>query len=215
MSAFAQVMAAVAADMAARHDELNRLDAAAGDGDLGNTVTIAAQAIRACVDANDDGDPAALLRCCGTDVATAAPSTTGTLTARAMLGAARAIGAAGSEAPVRLLHVGFAAALAAIQAAGKAVPGDKTMIDALAPAVAALREQADADAPLPAALATAAAAARLGAEQTKDMTARAGRARWLAERSHGTEDAGARFVALVLESAANRVQDTHAEPGSR
>jgi dihydroxyacetone kinase len=208
-------MAAVAADMAARHDELNRLDAAAGDGDLGNTVAIAAQAVRACVDASDDGDPAALLRRCGTDVATAAPSTTGTLTARGMLGAARAIGTAGSEPPVRLLHVGFAAALAAIQAAGKAMPGDKTMIDALAPAVAALSEQADADAPVPDALAAAAAAARLGAEQTKDMTAKAGRARWLAERSHGTEDAGARFVALVLESAASRVQDLHAEPGSR
>lgn len=208
-------MAAVAADMAARHDELNRLDAAAGDGDLGNTVAIAAQAVRACVDPSDDSDPAALLRRCGTDVATAAPSTTGTLTARGMLGAARAIGAAGGEPPVRLLHIGFAAALAAIQAAGKAVPGDKTMIDALAPAVAVLSEQADAHAPLSDALAAAAAAARLGAEQTKDMTAKAGRARWLAERSHGAEDAGARFVALVLESAASRVQDLHTEPGSR
>jgi hypothetical protein len=51
-------MAAVAADMAARHDELNRLDAAAGDGDLGNSVAIAAQAIRACVDASDESSQA-------------------------------------------------------------------------------------------------------------------------------------------------------------
>jgi dihydroxyacetone kinase len=215
VSAFAEVMAAVAADMAARHDELNRLDAAAGDGDLGNTVAIAAQAVRACVDASDDGDPAVLLRRCGADVATAAPSTTGTLTARGMLGAARAIGIAGSEPPVRLLYVGFAAALAAIQTAGKATAGDKTMIDALAPAVEALSEQADADAALSEALAAAAVAARLGAEQTKDMTAKAGRARWLAERSHGAEDAGARFVALVLESAASRMRDLHTEPGTR
>jgi dihydroxyacetone kinase len=132
-----------------------------------------------------------------------------------MLGAARAVGTAGGEPPVRLLLVGFAAALAAIQAAGKAEPGDKTMIDALAPAVAALSEQADADAPLPDALAAAAAAARLGAEQTKDMTAKAGRARWLAERSRGAEDEGARFVALVLESAARRGHDLHTEPGAR
>jgi dihydroxyacetone kinase len=211
VSTLGALIAAVAADMAARHDELNRLDAAAGDGDLGNNVAIAAQAVRTCVDASDDSDPAVLLRRCGTDVATSAPSTTGTLTARAMLGAARAIGTAGNEPPVRLLHAGFAAALAAIQAAGKAEPGDKTMIDALAPAVAALSEQADADAPLPDALAAAAAAARLGAEQTKDMTAKAGRARWLAERSHGAEDAGARFVALVLESAASRVQSLQAD----
>lgn len=205
MSTLAEVMAAVAADMAARHDELNRLDAAAGDGDLGNTVTIAAQAVRAAVDASADADPATLLRRCGTDVATAAPSTTGTLTARGMLGAAQAISTADSQSPVRLLYLGFAAALAAIQGAGKAAPGDKTMIDALAPAVAALSEHADAHAPLSDALAAAAGAAALGAEQTKDMTAKAGRARWLAERSHGAEDAGARLVALVLESAASRV----------
>jgi dihydroxyacetone kinase len=209
VSTLAEVMAGVAADLAARHDELNRLDAAAGDGDLGNTVVSAAQAVRAAVDASDDTDPAALLRRCGTDVATAAPSTTGTLTARGMLGAARAIGTAGNEPPVRLVSAGFAAALAAIQAAGKAAPGDKTMIDALAPAVAALNEHADAGAQLPDALSAAAAAATLGAEQTKDMTAKAGRARWLAERSRGAEDAGARFIALVLQSAASRVQDMH------
>jgi dihydroxyacetone kinase len=199
--------------MAAHHDELNRLDAAAGDGDLGNTVTIAAQAVRAAIEVIDDTDPAALLRKCGTDVATAAPSTTGTLTARGMLGAARAIGAAGNEPPVRLVYLGLAAALAAIQAAGKAAPGDKTMIDALVPAVAALGEQAEAGAQLPDALAAAAAAARLGAEQTKSMTAKAGRARWLAERSQGAEDAGARFIALVLESAASRVHDLHGKRG--
>ncbi len=207
MSALADVMKGVAADMAGRQDELNRLDAAAGDGDLGNTVAIAAQAVRAAIDGSDDADPAALLRRCGTDVATAAPSTTGTLTARGMLGAARAIGGAPGEPPVRLLYLGFAAALAAIQAAGKAAPGEKTMIDALAPAVAALSDHADAGAQLSDALSAAAAAARLGAEQTKDMTAKAGRARWLAERSQGAEDAGARFVALVLESAASRAHE--------
>jgi dihydroxyacetone kinase len=209
VSTFAEVMAGVAADMTARHDELNRLDAAAGDGDLGNTVAIAAQAISVAVNASDDVGPAALLRRCGSDVATAAPSTTGTLTARGMLAAARAIGTAGSEPPVRLLYLGFAAALAAIQAAGKAEPGDKTMIDALAPAVTALGEHADADAQLRDALSAAAAAAARGAEQTRGMTAKAGRARWLAERSRDAEDAGARFVAFVLQSAANRVHDMH------
>jgi dihydroxyacetone kinase len=64
---------------------------------------------------------------------TGAPSTTGTLTARGMLGAARAIGMAGSQPPVRLLYLGFAAAPAAIQSAGKAAPGEKTLIDALVP----------------------------------------------------------------------------------
>jgi dihydroxyacetone kinase len=195
--------------MAGYHDELNRLDAAAGDGDLGNTVTIAAQVVAAAVDASRDTSSAALLRRCGTDVATGAPSTAGTLTARGMLAASRAIGgAAGDEPPVRLLYLGFEAALVAIQSAGKAEPGDKTMIDALAPAVAALGSQAEAGAELTSALTAAAAAAALGAEQTRGMTARAGRGRWLAERSQGAEDAGARFVALVLQSAASRLRES-------
>jgi phosphoenolpyruvate---glycerone phosphotransferase subunit DhaL len=215
VSTLAEAMAGVAADMTARRDELNRLDAAAGDGDLGNTVAIAAEAIRAALNASDDADPAALLRRCGSDVATAAPSTTGTLTARGLLAAARAIGTAESEPPVRLLYLGFAAALAAIQAAGKAALGDKTMIDALAPAVTALSEHADAGAQPSDALSAAAAAATLGAEQTRGMTAKAGRARWLAERSRGAEDAGARFVALVLQSAASRLHDVCGEPRPR
>jgi hypothetical protein len=200
-------MAGVATDVAACHDELNRLDAAAGDGDLGNTVVMAARAVQLAVDESGDADAAALLRRCGTDVATGAPSTSGTLTARGLLGAARAVGSAGDEPPVRLLHTGFAAALTAIQTAGKAAPGDKTMIDALAPAVAALGEHAEAGSEMADAIAAAAAAAEAGAEQTKDMTPQAGRARWLAERSHGAEDAGAHLVALVLASAARRLRD--------
>src|SRR5215470_13373154 len=87
-------MERVADGAAAAHDELNRLDAAAGDGDLGNTVALAAKAVRASIEADRDANPAALLRRCGTDVATSAPSTSGTLTARALLAAGRAVGAA-------------------------------------------------------------------------------------------------------------------------
>ena len=212
MSTLGEVIEGVAADVAACHDELNRLDAAAGDGDLGNTVVLAAQAVRAAVEASPDAEPAALLRQCGTDVATRAPSTTGTLTARALLAAARAVGgeaaadSGASRSAVPVVHAAFAAALTAIKAAGKAAAGDKTMIDALEPAVAALSAAADAGSALPEALSAAAAAARHGAELTRDMTPQAGRARWLAERSQGSEDAGARLVALVLESAAARLQ---------
>lgn len=203
MSTLADVVEEVAAGVAAAHDELNRLDAAAGDGDLGNTVVLAAQAVRASVDADRDASPAALLRRCGTDVATSAPSTSGTLTARALLAAGRAVDSADQAKPVvGVVALAFEAALAAIQSAGKAAPGDRTMLDALAPAVAELTQQADAGASVPQALAAAAAAARRGAEATRDMTPRAGRARWLAERSKGTEDAGAHFVADVLRLAA-------------
>ena len=215
MSTLAEVMAGVAVDMTAFHDELNRLDAVAGDGDLGNTVSVGAKAVLAAIDASHDADQATMLHRCGTDLATGAPSTVGTLTARGMLAAARALGTASGESPVMLLHRGFAAALAAIQSAGKAAPGDKTLIDALAPAVTALSVRAEAGSPLPQALSAAAAAARLGAQHTRDMTPRAGRARWLVQRSQGAEDAGAHFIALVLESAARRLDDMHEGPAPR
>lgn len=203
MSTLAEVLAQVADALTAAHDELNALDGAAGDGDLGNTASLAAGAIRAAIAAEPDADPAALLRRCGTDVATSAPSTSGTLTARALLAAGKAAAAAGPDDPaIGVLATGFDAALAAIGKAGRAAPGDRTMLDALAPAAAELSSQAQAGAGISAAMAAAAQAARRGAEATKDMTPRAGRARWLAERSRGTQDAGARLVALVLATAA-------------
>jgi dihydroxyacetone kinase len=204
VTTLADVLDRVADGVVAAHDQLNRLDAAAGDGDLGNTVVLAAQAVRASIGADRNASPAALLRRCGTDVATSAPSTSGTLTARALLAAGRAVGSVDqAESPVQVVALGFEAALAAIQSAGKAAPGDRTMLDALAPAVAELTSQAEAGASMLQALAAAAAAARLGAEATRDMTPRAGRARWLADRSKGTEDAGAHLVALVLGLAAD------------
>lgn len=204
MSTLADVLDQVADGVTAAHDELNRLDAAAGDGDLGNTMSLAAQAVRASIRADRDASPAALLRRCGTDVATSAPSTSGTLTARALLAAGRAVGSADqTESPARLVALGFEAALAAIQSAGKAAPGDRTMLDALAPAVAELTSLADAGASVPQGLAVAAAAARKGAQATTGMMPRAGRARWLGERSKGTEDAGAHLVAVVLGIAAD------------
>ena len=211
MTALAQVIDDIADGVAAAHDELNRLDAAAGDGDLGNTVVAVAKAIRAAIASDPSAAPAALLGQCGTEIAIAAPSTAGTLIARALLAASGAITSAPAGPPVAVLHTAVAAATTAIESAGKATVGDKTMLDALAPAAEALSAQAQAGAELPAALSAAAAAARRGAEETKKLTPRAGRARWLAERSKGTEDAGAHLVALVLELAASSLHN-HAGP---
>jgi dihydroxyacetone kinase-like protein len=99
----------------------------------------------------------------------------------------------------------FSAALRAglegVVARGKAEPGDKTMYDALAPAVdaldAALAEPVD----LPAALARALDAAVAGRDATIPMLARKGRASYLGERSVGHQDPGATTVALLLQAA--------------
>jgi len=86
-------------------------------------------------------------------------------------------------------------------ARGKAVVGDKTMIDALVPAVAALRSSEDD--PLETALARTVDAARSGAESTIPLVARKGRASYLGERSAGHLDPGAASSVLLLETLAS------------
>ena len=94
------------------------------------------------------------------------------------------------------------AGLAGIQQRGKANLGDKTLLDALAPAVDALQAAAANGRDLPTAFADAAAAAAAGAAATSAMRARVGRAGWLADRSEGHPDAGATLIALLFESVA-------------
>src|SRR5437763_1166240 len=167
---WSDTLAATATAAIAGAATLNQLDAVAGDGDLGVTVTAAANALLAIqpeVAALETQDPAAALRRCGSEVARKAPSTCGTLLATGLLRAARAASEPGyAAAPdVARLAVLLAAAQAGIQERGKSAPGDRTLLDALAPAVDALRAAEGAG--LPEALRRAAAAAQAGAEETK------------------------------------------------
>ncbi len=97
------------------------------------------------------------------------------------------------------------AGLDGVMRRGKAVEGDKTMVDALAPAVASLEDSAAKDLPLGEALRLGAAAAHDGARATLDMVARRGRASYLGERSVGHLDPGAISSALILDSAARHI----------
>ena len=83
---------------------------------------------------------------------------------------------------------------------GAAAPGDKTMVDALAPAVAALRSSIAAGEPLERALAAAAAAAEAGARATIPLQARKGRASYLGKRSIGHPDPGATSTAIIVRA---------------
>jgi phosphoenolpyruvate---glycerone phosphotransferase subunit DhaL len=91
------------------------------------------------------------------------------------------------------------AGLRAVSRQTKARPGDKTMMDALVPAVQAVTEAAGAGKTIAQSLDDAASAARLGAESTRDLVARYGRARSLGERTRGYPDAGATTVALIFK----------------
>jgi dihydroxyacetone kinase-like protein len=113
---------------------------------------------------------------------------------------AAAAGIDGAPASVSRLRECADAALAGVQALGKARPGDKTIVDALAPVAAALAGSEAAGAGLPDAAAAAVAAALAGAEATTGMVATLGRASRLGARSLGSADPGARSFALVLQA---------------
>jgi dihydroxyacetone kinase-like protein len=107
-------------------------------------------------------------------------------------------GAPGPELDRNTFADALAQGLAAVQARGGAKPGDKTMIDALAPASDAAARADDLDA----ALGAAAQAAEAGAEATREMIATTGKAKTLGERSVGHVDPGAISLSILLSAFA-------------
>jgi dihydroxyacetone kinase-like protein len=99
------------------------------------------------------------------------------------------------------------AALNGVIMRGKAEVGDKTMVDALTPAVAVLKQSVPDGQPINKALELSAEAARQGMEATIPLVARKGRASYLGERSAGHQDPGATSSFLILQAAANTWKD--------
>ena len=93
-----------------------------------------------------------------------------------------------------------------IQSIGSAQVGDKTLLDALVPGIAAFNAATAAGKPFTEALDDLVAAAEKGRDSTKNMVAKVGRASRLGERSRGVQDAGATSCALILRSLASAVQ---------
>ena len=202
----AAIEAAADAVEAAR-DELGRLDAVAGDGDHGMTMSIGARAVRAKLAELPEATGAELL----TQVALAMGSVGGAIgpiyaTALIrMAGTLRGLAAGPAPTVVARATACAEAAETAIGQLGGAKPGDKTILDALHPAVEALRLAESRGADLAPALREAAAAARAGAESTAGMVATVGRASRLGERSRGSPDAGATSLAIIVEAVAGAV----------
>ena len=183
-------------------EELNRLDGVAGDGDLGVTMGIAGRAIREELESNKPADMPAALTLLGKTTARKAPSTGGTLLAGALMRAART-----AKQPNVSYSLLLGSGIDAIKELGNAQVGEKTMLDALAPALDAARKAEDTGAG-PAAVARAAGdAARAAAKATSTLPARHGRAGWLAERAQGSPDAGAWLVSVILLALAEIVPD--------
>jgi dihydroxyacetone kinase-like protein len=182
----------------AEADHLTQLDSAIGDGDHGVNMTRGFRAVsEALAGAEGDEPPGKVLIRAGKTLVSSVGGASGPLWGTALRRAGRALGDAESLDGDRLV-VALDAALKAVQELGAAVPGDKTMVDALTPAVASLRSGLEAGDSLERALAAAAEAAAEGARATVPMQARKGRASYLGERSIGHQDPGATSTALIV-----------------
>jgi dihydroxyacetone kinase-like protein len=205
----------VAADaVEASSDELCRLDAAAGDGDHGVTMALGARAVRSRLEAS----PAATDPDLVTQAALGMGSiggAIGPLWASGLLKVAvalRAPGVADGEPSVASLRAIGEAFEGAIVALGHAKRGDKTILDAIGPAVDALREAEAAGQPFDEAVAGAIRAADAGARSTAALVATLGRASRLGERSRGTADPGATSFALIVAALAGADREATGAP---
>jgi phosphoenolpyruvate---glycerone phosphotransferase subunit DhaL len=190
---------AFAADVATRKDELTELDSAIGDADHGTNLDRGMQAVLGKLDGTPAGDISALLKNVGMTLVSTVGGAAGPLygTLFLQLGGATA---GRQELTLEDWNSALGAAVRGVQSRGKAEPGDKTMVDALGPAVEALRERLAAGDALGAAVAAAAEAADAGARATTPMQARKGRASYLGERSVGHQDPGATSTALIVRA---------------
>ncbi len=197
-----------ATSVAEHRDELIDLDRQIGDGDHGANLDRGFTAVLARLDALDErparvGD---VLRLAATTLMSTVGGAAGPLYGTAFLWAAKASAVAELDAPatVALLE----AALDGIVARGNATPGEKTMVDAWAPAVDAAVAAADNGASPAGVLAAAAVAAEAGAQATIPLVATKGRASYLGPRSAGHLDPGARSSELILRAAAEAAAAT-------
>ena len=201
-------LAACRADILVAEAELGRIDALAGDGDHGRGMARGIEAaLGAAAGAADAGAGASsTLAAAAAAWADQAGGTSGALWGVAL--AAWAGRYADDEAPTPAATAsGARAALEAILRAGGAVPGDKTMVDAMVPFVESLEGGVAAGVPLADAWASAAEAARVAAEATAPLVPRIGRARPLAERSVGHPDAGAVSLAILAGAVARALAE--------
>lgn len=181
--------AAVAVDRAA--DQLTALDSAIGDADHGANLQRGFRAVTAALDKEPPATPGAVLALAGRQLISTVGGASGPLYGTLLRRTGKALGDAGQVSEEQFAEA-LRTGVDAVRALGGAAPGDKTMIDALVPAVEALGQGFDA----------ARAAAEEGAEATVPLQARKGRASYLGERSIGHQDPGATSSALLIAALA-------------
>jgi hypothetical protein len=186
----------------AGEEEFRRLDAAAGDGDLGITVRGSALAALEWLQAHPASPAGSVLAGLAGVCASTNPSTFASLVSRGLAAAARSLegsdggSGGGDDDGVAAAAGALEAGIAMVRRRGGAVAGEKTFLDALEPALGAMRGAAS----VREALAGMRLAAAHGTEQTMGDLGQHGRAAWVGERARGVPDAGCVVVIRFLEA---------------
>ena len=194
----------MAAAMEEQRRYLTKLDSEIGDGDHGNNMHRGFQAALERMDGADLSTPADVLKVVSMALISKVGGAAGPLYGTAFL---RASSALADKEGVSAEDVAEAleAALGGLKKRGKAEVGDKTMIDALEPAVEAAKEAAG-EGSVAAVFRRSAEAAKEGAESTVPLTARRGRASYLGARAAGHQDPGATSTYMLLDAAARALE---------
>ncbi|MFF4244489.1 dihydroxyacetone kinase subunit DhaL [Streptomyces sp. NPDC001822] len=184
---FRRWMTVTAAAVDREADRLTELDAAIGDADHGSNMRRGFTAVRDALESDPPATPGAVLALAGRQLISTVGGASGPLYGTLLRRTGKALGDAGEVSPAELAEA-FGAGVAAVAQLGGAQAGDKTMLDALLPAVEVLAESFE----------RAHDAAVAGASATVPMQARKGRASYLGERSIGHQDPGATSAALLV-----------------
>jgi dihydroxyacetone kinase-like protein len=193
--------------MSEHRQELVRLDTAIGDGDHGTNMDRGMTKAIEKLHTDDPADPGAVLKTVAMTLISTVGGAAGPLYGTLFLQLGNGL-AGQTEVDLPAYAAAWHKAAEGVQSRGKAELGDKTMVDALLPAVYALDDAAD----LNAGLTAAADAAQQGMLATAPLVARKGRASYLGERSAGHQDPGATSTYYLFESAAQALRTTSGDP---
>ena len=173
------------------------MDAACGDGDFGTTMASAFGDAKKAIEKASGNNVGSLLMSMGNSILSSAGGASGPTIATFFMEAGK-FAKGKSELGLRDLASMLDKSLQKIQLLGGAKVGDKTLVDALEPAVRELKASVEADVPLRDALTGAVEAAMIGCESTKGLVAKHGRAKYLGEQTLGCVDPGAHLISLTF-----------------
>ncbi len=201
----ASVLEVFADRIHAAREELTALDSAIGDADHGINMDRGMTAVRELLPGLRDGDAGTLFKQSGMKLISTVGGASGPLYGTLFLRMGTAFADA-HEVSTEQLAAALRAALEGVVQRGKAVLDDKTMVDAMTPAVEAFEAAAGSD--LRAALTEAASAAAAGRDRVTPLIARKGRASYLGERSANHQDPGATSTAILFESLRDALESS-------